>query len=175
MRMLTFNRFLTGYVRTLSAYDTNSLVRLTQEAANENARLREPLYLYALWSEKRDVLESYARKHGLDKFYGELLTFGKNEVEVSLRNGTMPTEYQKVWKSYQCRRDRYLIDNETKELMRGRVLKLQTDLHVTNYRIYTDLHLNPGNLNAWLKHGQSEKVSLDTARSVLEYLRNRQA
>ena len=39
----------------------------------------------------------------------------------------------------------------------------------SNYRIYTDLHLNPGNLNAWLKHGDCGKVSLKTARSVLRY------
>lgn len=43
---------------------------------------------------------------------------------------------------------------------------------VSNYRIYTDLKLNPGNLNAWLKHGDSSKVSLYTARKTLQYMEN---
>ena len=61
-------------------------------------------------------------------------------------------------------------DNHTKELMRKKVKRLQEKNGVTNYRIYTDLKLNPGNLNAWLKHGDSEKVSLETARMTLRYV-----
>ena len=172
MRELTFNGFLTKYVRTLSAYDTNNVARLTQEAATSNARLREPLYLYAVWSGKQDTLQSHAKKQGLDAFYGALLSYDQREVESSLESGTMPAEYQKVWNSYLRRRDRYQTDKETKELMRQKILKLQSEKKVTNYRIYTDLALNPGNLNSWLKHGNGEKVSLETARNVLKYLKN---
>ena len=172
MRELTFNGFLTKYVRALSAYDTNSVARLVQEAATTNARLREPLFLYAVWSGKQDALQNYAKKQGLDVFYGTLLSYDQQEVAYALENGTMPAEYQKVWNSYQRRRDRYLTDNETKELMRKKVLALQAKKKITSYRIYTDLNLNPGNLNAWLKHGNSEKVSLETARNVLRYLKS---
>ena len=41
---------------------------------------------------------------------------------------------------------------------------------MTNYRIYTDLKLNPGNLNAWRKHGDGDEVSLETDRRTLRYL-----
>ena len=57
--------------------------------------------------------------------------------------------------------------------MRQKVKRLQEKYGVTNYRIYTDLRLNPGNLNAWLKHGDSDKVSLDTARKTLRYVEGR--
>ena len=40
--------------------------------------------------------------------------------------------------------------------------------HLTKYR---DLNLNPGNLNAWLTHQDCSKVSLNTARKTLNYLR----
>ena len=33
-----------------------------------------------------------------------------------------------------------------------------------------DLQLNPGNVNAWLKHGNSEKLSLNNARMMLRYV-----
>lgn len=35
------------------------------------------------------------------------------------------------------------------------------------YRLYTDLKLNPGNVNAWLKHNDSSKMSLDCARQIV--------
>jgi hypothetical protein len=41
--------------------------------------------------------------------------------------------------------------------------------NITNYRIYTDLKLNHGNINSWLKNGDCDKVSLETARRVLKY------
>ena len=85
-------------------------------------------------------------------------------------NGKIPFEYHKVWKSYQSRKNRAQVDDHTKELMRQKVKRLQEKNGVTNYRIYTDLKLNPGNLNAWLKQGDSDKVSLETARRTLRYV-----
>lgn len=82
----------------------------------------------------------------------------------------LPVEYQKVWRSYCSQKNKGLADNHTKELMRQKVKRLQEKNGVTNYRIYTDLKLNPGNLNAWLKHGDSDKVSLETARTTLRYV-----
>ena len=43
--------------------------------------------------------------------------------------------------------------------MRNKVVKLQKAQGVSNYRLYADLRLNPGNFNAWLKHGDPNKVS----------------
>lgn len=63
-------------------------------------------------------------------------------------------------------------DNHSKELMRNKVVKLQNAKGVSNYRLYADLGLNPGNFNAWLKHGNLNKVSLETARRTLKYLEN---
>lgn len=85
----------------------------------------------------------------------------------------LPAEYHKVWRSYQSRRNKGQADEHTKELMRQKVKRLQAQKGVTNYRIYTDLKINPGNLNAWLKHGDGDKVSLETARRTLHYMENR--
>ena len=94
----------------------------------------------------------------------EMFVSGSEEV---------PAEYTKVWRSYLSRKNRGQADDHTKELMRQKVKRLQEKYGVTNYRIYTDLRLNPGNLNAWLKHGDSDKVSLDTARKTLRYVEGR--
>ena len=56
MRELTFRGFLTQYVRELSLAKTNSLYKLVREACTVNVRLKEPLFLYALFAEKAEVL-----------------------------------------------------------------------------------------------------------------------
>ena len=82
----------------------------------------------------------------------------------------LPDGYHKVWRSYLSVKNRVHTDADTKELMRKKLLRLQEKNGVSNYRIYTDLQLNPGNVNAWLKHGKSEKVSLNNARMMLRYV-----
>ena len=86
------------------------------------------------------------------------------------KDSMLPNEYHKVWRSFQSQKNRVQSDDHTKELMRLKVKRLQERCGVSNYRIYTDLNLNPGNVNAWLKHGVADKVSLDTARRTLRYV-----
>lgn len=81
----------------------------------------------------------------------------------------LPEGFRKVWRSYLTVTRRIQNDDHTKALMLAKVRRLQQEKHLTNYRVYTDLKLNPGNTNAWLKHGDSRKVSLEAARRVLHY------
>ena len=100
------------------------------------------------------------------------LQLAAEQMTTLLENGssTLPNEYHKVWRSYLSQKNKGQADDHTKELMRQKVKRLQDRYGVSNYRIYTDLRLNPGNLNAWLKHGHSDKVSLETARRTLRYV-----
>ena len=171
MRELTFVGFLAKYVRQLSYTDTNSIFKLAQEASEQNLRLREPLYLYAVFSGKTDVLKRASRKFRFDHHYGsELFEYDSQVLKERLtEKGALPIEYEKVWNSYLSQKNRLQTENHTKALIRQKILQLQAQKHLSNYRLYTDLKLTPGNLNKWLKHGNSELVSLDTARRVLRY------
>lgn len=173
MRELTFKGFLTQYVRSLSKQETNSLYRLAKEASETNFRLVEPLLLYALFSNKQDVLLQATKDSRLHRDYSVVLQrYSVSEMTVVLetQSDELSEEYLKVWRSYLSYKNRGQTDDHTKELMRQKVKRLQEKNGVTNYRIYTDLRLNPGNLNAWLKHGDSDKVSLETARRTLSYV-----
>lgn len=175
MRELTFKGFLTKYVKQLSKQETNSLYKLTTEASTDNPRLKEPLLLFAVCSQKQDVLLSAAKNTSLSSEYQRMLSQYSAEAFMALlESGSqeLPAEYHKVWRTYLSRKNRMQADDHTKELIRQKVRRLQEKSGVTNYRIYTDLNLNPGNLNAWLKHGIGEKVSLDTARNTLRYVEN---
>lgn len=172
MRELTFKGFLTQYVRQLSKSDTNSLYKLAAEAGSDNPRLHEPLLLYALYSGKQVVLLQAAKNPELHREYQKMLAYSAEEMTQLLESGSsaLPAEYHKVWRSFQSQKNKGQADDHTKELMRQKVRRLQDQCGVSNYRIYTDLKLNPGNVNAWLKHGVADKVSLDTARRTLRYV-----
>ena len=83
---------------------------------------------------------------------------------------SLKNEYIKVWKSYISKRNKLQSTNHTKQLILNKVIEYKELKNISNYRIYTDLNLNHGNINAWLKHGECDKVSLDTARKVLKYI-----
>ena len=173
MRELTFRGFLTQYVRELSLEKTNSLYKLVKEACTVNVRLKEPLLLYALFASKADVLLQAAKNTDLQAEVQTLLEqYSVDEMEKALQAQCerLPDAYHKVWRSYLSVKNRVHTEADTKELMRKKLLRLQGKNGVSNYRIYTDLQLNPGNVNAWLKHGNSEKVSLDNARMMLRYV-----
>lgn len=175
MRELTFAGFLKSYVRSLSKAETNSLYKLAKEAADDNPRLHEPLLLYAVFTDKTDVLLRAAKVPALYTEYKNLADrYDKAGFEAALQDESspLPAEYKKVWRSYLSKKNRLHNDNHTKELMHKKVVKLQKAKGVSNYRLYTDLRLNPGNFNAWLKHGDPNKVSLHTARRTVEYLEN---
>ena len=93
-------------------------------------------------------------------------------VLLEKQSSELPEGYWKVWRSYCSVRDSALADNDTKELIHRWVLELQQKKKLTNYRLYTDLKLTPGNVNAWLKHNDSSKMSLDCARQIYKYAKS---
>lgn len=173
MRRLTFAGFLKNYVKELSFSGSESIFRLCEEASDKNARLREPLLLFAAFGGKQKLLLHAAGKYGLSDFYGDLLFCGAEEWEEKFSKRKAPENYQKVWDSFEVRKNRLQTENETKEWMREKVLRLQKHCRVSNYRLYTDLKINPGNMNDWLKNGTASKISLQTARAAVHYLEER--
>ena len=177
MRKLTFEGFLKQYVAELSGVQTASIHKLA-DCLQDNPRLKEPLYLYALAFDKVDLLLRYTVNRAVAAEYEQLSNrYSLAQMLLLLENQSLelPEGYLKVWRSYCSVRDAALADNDTKELIHRRVVEIQQKKHLTNYRIYADLKLNPGNVNAWLKHNDSSKMSLDCARQIYKYAKSYQA
>ena len=171
MRKLTFKGFLTQYVKDLSYAGTTDLATLAEEATHNNFRLRAPLLLYAVKWEKTDLLRSHFMKaDGAEELLHMLSSLEKIELEDALENGKLPEEYLKVWNSFKVRRDKPKNEEELKESMRRKILQLQQAKQCSNYRLYKDLKLNPGNINSWLKNGDGSKVSYQTASRIITYV-----
>lgn len=173
MRELTFKGFLAQYVKRLSKSNTNSLYKLVEEASSDNPRLKEPLFLFALHSGKQTILLQATKDQSLFAEYQKMVSqysAGQMMRLLEEKDSALPNEYHKVWSNFQTQKNRGQLDNHTKELIRQKILRIQEKSRASNYRIYTDLKLNPGNVNAWLKHGVADKVSLDMARRILGYV-----
>jgi len=171
MRKLTFEGFLKQYVAELAGVQTASIHKLA-DCLSENPRLKEPLFLYALAFDKVDLLLHYTVTSAVSAEYEQLSNLYSLEQMLLLlekQSPELPEGYRKVWRSYCSVRDAALADNDTKALIHRRVLELRQKKKLTNYRLYKDLKLNPGNVNAWLKHNDFSKMSVDCARKIYQY------
>ena len=61
-------------------------------------------------------------------------------------------------------RDKHALLRSIKEIMKAK--------GITNYRIYTDLLLNPGNTNDFIKNEVLEKMSIRNVQMIMEYCKN---
>ena len=173
MRELTFKGFLKQYVSALSSYNTSGIYKLAAEAASTNPRLQEPLFLYALFNNKIDILLKATKNPTLKDKYTHLLSlYDKKRMEDALisNSSELPERYLRVYISYTRLLMRKNNNNHMKELMYNEIKRLQKFKGVSNYRLYTDLGLNPSNTNAFLKNGNVKKVSQDTADKMVSYL-----
>ena len=173
MRVLTFRGFLARSLRELSGQSSLSFAVLAPLAETENPRLREPLLLYAVACNKTQRLLATLKSQELYSEYARLLMFlTADTLEETLAEGQrrLPARYRKVYQSYLSVRDRQKADDHTKQLMWQKTKRLQAKKRVSNYRVYTDLQLNPGNANVFLKYGDTAKVSLEVARRMLRYV-----
>lgn len=171
MRKLTFKGFLSAYIKELSEAKTVNLAVLAAEVNAGNHRLAAPLLLYAVEHQKSEALRRQLAACGAGAELKEQLKLleGMNLADL-LQGNTLPEEYRKVWNSFCVRRDAAAHEEELKSAMRRKILRLMQDKGCSKYRIYTDLKLNPGNINAWLKDGDNKKVSYRTAEKIVAYV-----
>ena len=172
MRKLTLKGYLEENVRSLSLGDTMSIFKLVQEIPN-NHRIREPLFLYALSCGKIDILLRAAKDNVLQSQYLSLsqsYSWSKMLSALESRDASLDNNFHKTYRSYLSKSNMAKTNNDTKVLMYKKIRRLQTSENISNYRIYTDLKLNPGNANAFLKNGDLKKINMDTVRKMVGYL-----
>ena len=168
MRRLTFKGFLDDYVAELSFSGTSSVIKLLKEL-EQNPRLKEPLILHSIFSGLPCSVSD--RYPAFFEEYRYLLDLLQNKELEQIVKTELPYKYQKIFSAYEYRLNRVANENESKLLMRKRIISIQEEKGITNYRIYTDLKMNPGNVNSFLKNGVPEKISLASAREIWCYVK----
>lgn len=167
---LRFENFLKDYVRDLS-FGTASIKKLIAEC-EDFPKLREPLFLYAVFNGKLKLLYSVLEKTPNEELqylcdtYGNTLTIEQLEQQ----DEGVPERLRRVWTSYVAVRDRAEADNYMKGLMRKKVLSLLEEKNVTVYRVCKDSGINRGRLYRWLNKENMSAISCRSIAKILRYL-----
>lgn len=166
MRQLTLLGFLSEYVKSLSECNSLNIHKLINEVYGGNYRLREPLFLYCHYSGKSEILLKYLNDTDIEE-YTVVVTLLKNN-----QTDDLPTDFVKVLNSYKRKVGMKNNDDNIKMLMLDKIIKLKEQKNITNYRIYTDLNINAGNFNDFVKNRKLSRLSLDKSREVYNYLQS---
>lgn len=162
MRELSFKGYLQHQLCMLSDYDSKSLYKFAK-LAESNARLKNVLCLYLNY-----YVEEKLKKQLIKRF-----PYLKEECDrlngVAVEDLAL-SEHRTIHENYLNYKKRKQNDDKIKLLMQKRILEVQEEKGITNYRIYKALNLNPGNVNAFLKNGDTGKVGLDTVRRMLAFV-----
>ena len=167
MRELTYKSFLKEYVNKLSYGENLHLNNLHKEAEYKNPRLREVLLLHMLETYKVETIRSKLKHFkNLNKIY--------IDYEDSLLSKNYQYEsdnpFNKVYNSFVVRRDYHKNRNDFKLKLIEKIKRLQQQKNISSYRIYTDLGLNPGNVNYALKHNDTDKLSEENLKEIAKFL-----
>ena len=167
---LTFEGFLKGYCRELSGQQSLSFRKLVKQAMTVEPRVAEPLFLLALAQGKADYVLGLSEGSWMEEGYrGVLSLYGQTGSLASLcAEDKLSNRYANVWRAYRGVKEKPAADRRVNALMRKRTLEALKDSGVTRYGLCRALHLNKGNVYAYLA-GDDSKVSRETARRIMEY------
>lgn len=167
---LTFKGFLGAYCRQLTGLETTSLKRLCAAAATDAPRAAEPLFLLAAEEGRLPCLLKASRGTRLEEPYARAaqLLAEAGSVEHLLACEEAPERLRRVREAYEAARSGTQADRRISLLMRDKALAAMAEKGLTAYRIAKDLGLNLGNTYAFLGKGDATKVSLATARRIME-------
>lgn len=171
---LTFEGFLKGYCRELSGQQSLSFRKLVKQATTDAPRVAEPLFLLALAQGKAEYVLALSEGSWMEESYRDVFSlYGQAGSLASLcAGGKLPRRYANVWHAYRAIKEKSATDRRINALMRKRTLGALEKSGVTRYGLCRDLHLNKGNVYAYLA-GDDSKVSRETARRIMEYAEER--
>lgn len=171
---LTFEGFLKGYCRELSGQQSLSFRKLVKQATTVAPRVAEPLFLLALAQGKAEYVLGLSEGLWMEEGYrGVLSLYAQTGSLASLcAEDKLPDRYANVWRAYRAVKEKPTVDRRVNALMRKKTLEALEESGETRYGLCRALHLNKGNVYAYLA-GDDSKVSRKTARRIMEYAEER--
>jgi len=157
----------------LSGEETLNLRRLALLAQGDVPRLWERLALYAVATGHVDRLRGFLYREDL---IAELETLVIELQEADLDNpdicktARLPPRFMKALQSYDTAYRKIDTRNESKRLRWERTVQLQREKGASNAQICRALGLDAGNTNAYLKHADIDRFSLEKASAIMKYL-----
>ena len=173
MKKKSFKNFLMDYTRSMSPVNSLGFMNNKKYVSNDN-RLLTLFSLYVLFDAKatKYLVEN---KHKLTVYYDMYLAMRDKYKLVELDNVNEFAEkfdsFDDLRKVYNSYKNTVLDkDEKLKRIFYNKIKKMQQECKTSTYRIYTDLKLNPGNANDFIKNGNLKKLSLHNVRRINNYL-----
>jgi hypothetical protein len=175
MRRPVFKRWIKRQVQEIAGTETLNLRKLASAAQKDKPRLIEPLLLYAVAAGYVDRLISLIYQEEIQKSYEAVLLHLEGiDLENAALSGQLdnilPREHAKFLISYRAAYNRPETARDSKRMRWERSRILQLEKGISTAEIYRTLGFNAGNVNAYLKHGDIDKVSLQIATDIMNYL-----
>lgn len=171
MRYLTFKSYLRNQLCEYMNEDTSSVYKYA-EASENDIRIREAFLLYLLLFSNQELQNKIRRKYSwVDYSCEELSKLKADNIEKVLQSDKKYSSYLNIYNNYKRERLGPHKDDELKLLIHSKIRTLQEEKSISNYRIFTDLKLDPGNINSFLKNKNIDKVSLNLSKDILQYVR----
>ncbi|HIU49661.1 MAG TPA: hypothetical protein IAD22_01430 [Candidatus Limousia pullorum] len=171
MRKLTFKSYLLSQCRVFSEFDSTSLYVFSQLSEN-NARLKDTLSMYLIMYTSEELRGRLLKKFSyLNSSCKKLEGVREENIESFLKNDEL-SEFRTIYNNFLYLQNHKANEDKIKEMMYEKIKQVKHEKNITNYRVYKDLSLNPGNVNAFLKNADMGKVSLNTVRKILAFVQN---
>lgn len=164
MRSLTIETYLKQQLFELSGSNSISIKKLVKES-RKNARIFDYLVMYCFSTRKEKLLYKHLNKK-------EKMIISKMDYSNLLSDKFKDKHsFNKIIQSYTNRVNENKNENTIKANIRLRIIEMQKKKKVSNYYIYKNLNLNPGNTNSFLKNGNTKKLSLNDVNMVFDLLK----
>ncbi len=172
MKYQHFESFLHDYAKSMSPRRSLNL-SVAEKHVDGNSRFLSVLtFLFVFDPQKAKTLT--ANKDHLKTLYQSFMNvrlrypgLNSQNVEKVVDQLDDLDDLRKLYQSY-----RHLVLDQKrrqKAVMVERILELKKEKRISNYRIYSQLHLNPGNTNDFIKHQRLNKMSVDNTRKILAF------
>lgn len=173
MRRPNFKGWVTRELAYLSGENTLNLRRLAFLAQDKEPRLWERLALYTLATGQTERLKSFLYRdelvEELDTLAGEAGGFDYNNPD-GIESLEMPLRYKKALLSYKAAYQKIDSRNESKKLRLKKIVELQKKKGISTAQVCRALGLDAGNVSAYLKKAEIDRISLENATAILKYL-----
>ena len=169
MREWTLKGYLMAQLQALSEYNGVSLYAFSA-MAKTNARLKDVLCMYLTLYVDEPLKTRLVKKYAYLSALCQSLDGLTEDTIVAFLADDQLSAYRTVYDNFCYQRDRQEKEDALKRMMYEKIAERKREKNMSNYRIYSQLHLNPGNINAFLKNGDVSKVSLHTTRQILAYV-----
>ncbi len=172
MKYTSFVNYLKRTVAKLTEEETMNLKKIEEYSYN-NVRLRTLFSIYAMYS--YDTFQYLDKKKDLfPTLYNETIyciqKYQAFKPQVSIDYMNKLNSFDELKKIYSLYLNSVVKKESTiKENYYSKILELVDGKQITKYRIYTDLNLNPGNVNDFFKNKALRKLSLQNVKKIHSY------